>query len=65
MSEWREVSLHETTMQQILECILNEDTEYNFENKWCNETELWRLFRMIKEDLIINEVIVPLKPNED
>jgi len=57
MSEWREVNLHETTMQHIQDCLNNEGVEYTHENKWDNEYELWRLFCMIKEDLIINDVI--------
>ena len=42
-------------MNHILDCIKNEDTEYTHENKWDNDYELWRLFCMIKEDLIMNE----------
>jgi len=64
MSEWKDVSLHEITWKHLLKCIKNKDIEYTFneylsENKWDNEYELWRLFELIKEDLIINEVIEP------
>ena len=44
-------------MEHLLRCVRNENLEYTGENGWDFDYECWRLFRMIKEDLVIKDVI--------